>query len=334
MTRPRVAVLCERATDRPPGLQSLDVDFRYCAADGLAEAIRGARALLLWDFFSSAVSDVWVAADSLEWIHITAAGVDTLLFDELTDSDVVVTNARGVFDRPLAEYVLGAVIAHAKDSHTSFELQRRHEWQHRETRAITGATALVVGTGGIGREIAKLLRTAGLVVRGAGRRPVTDDPDFGDVISSDTLAAEAGWCDHLILAAPLTAQTRGLVDAAVLDAMKSDAHLVNIARGPMVDESALLAALTERRIGGATLDVFDTEPLPPEHPLWDAPNVTITAHMSADVVGWRDTLAAQFAENVRRWLAGEPLLNVVDKKLGYIPGAGAPATSRPSGVAR
>jgi phosphoglycerate dehydrogenase-like enzyme len=322
--RPAVAVLCARATDRPPGLDGLDVDFRFCAADGLADAVRGARALLLWDFFSTAVSDVWGDADSLEWIHITAAGVDTLLFDELRESDVVVTNARGVFDRPLAEYVLGAVIAHAKDSHTSFDLQRRHEWRHRETRSITGATALVVGTGGIGREIAKLLRAAGLTVRGAGRRAVADDPDFGEVISSANLAAEAGWCDHLILAAPLTAQTRGLVNAAVLDAMKPDAHLVNIARGPMVDESALLAALTERRIGGATLDVFDTEPLPPEHPLWDAPNVTITAHMSADVVGWRDTLAAQFAANVRRWLAGEPLLNVVDKKLGYIP----------SGVAR
>ena len=316
--RPIVAVLCERATDRPPGLDGLDVDFRYCTADGLAEAIRGARALLLWDFFSTAVSDAWADADSLEWIHITAAGVDTLLFDELRESDVMVTNARGVFDRPLAEYVLGAVIAHAKDSRSSLDLQRRHEWRHRETRSITGATALVVGTGGIGREIARLLRVAGLTVRGVGRRAVAEDPDFGEVIASDTLAAEAGWCDHLILAAPLTAQTRGLVDATVLDVMKADAHLVNIARGPMVDESALLAALNERRIGGATLDVFDTEPLPPEHPLWDAPNVTITAHMSADVVGWRDTLATQFAANVRRWLAGEPLLNVVDKKLGYI----------------
>jgi phosphoglycerate dehydrogenase-like enzyme len=328
MTRPRVAVLCERATDRPAGLEGLDVEFRYCDAEGLGEAVRGARALLLWDFFSTAVSDVWSAVDCLEWIHITAAGVDTLLFDELRESDVVVTNARGVFDRPLAEYVLGAVIAHAKGSLRSFDLQRRHEWQHRETRSITGATALVVGTGGIGREIAKLLRAAGLVVRGAGRRPIADDPDFGEVIASDNLAAEAGWCDHLILAAPLTAQTRGLVDARVLDAMKPDAHLVNIARGPMVDEAALLAALAEGRIGGATLDVFDTEPLPPQHPLWDAPNTTITAHMSADVVGWRDTLAAQFATNVRRWLAGEPLLNVVDKKLGYISGAGAPATSR------
>jgi phosphoglycerate dehydrogenase-like enzyme len=294
------------------------VEFRYCAADGLAKAVRGARALLLWDFFSTALREAWPDADRLEWIHITAAGVDTLLFDELRDSDVVVTNARGVFDRPLAEYVLGAVIAHAKDSLTSYDLQRRHEWRHRETRKIAGATALVVGTGGIGREIAKLLRAAGVVVRGAGRKVVTDDPDFGEIVDSGNLAAEVGWCDHLILAAPLTPATRGLVDAQVLAAMKPDAHLVNIARGPMVDESALLDALTARRIGGATLDVFDTEPLPPGHPLWDAPNVTITAHMSADAVGWRETLAAQFAANVRRWLAGEPLNNVVDKKLGYV----------------
>ncbi|MCV7149900.1 D-2-hydroxyacid dehydrogenase [Mycolicibacterium pyrenivorans] len=309
------------AEDRPPGLEDLDAELRFCTADGLAEAVRGARALLLWDFFSSAVADVWDRATDLEWIHITAAGVDTLLFDDLRASEVVVTNARGVFDRPLAEYVLGAVLAHAKDSRTSFDLQRRHEWRHRETRAITGATALVVGTGGIGRETARLLRAAGMVVRGAGRRAVAEDPDFGEIIDSATLSAHAGWCDHLILAAPLTPATRGLVDAAVLAAMKPDAHLVNIARGPMVDEAALLAALTEGEIGGATLDVFDTEPLPADHPLWDAPNVTITAHMSADVVGWRDVLAAQFAANARRWLAGEPLHNVVDKALGYVPGA-------------
>jgi phosphoglycerate dehydrogenase-like enzyme len=110
----------------------------------------------------------------------------------------------------------------------------------------------------------------------------------------------------------------------VLAAMKPDAHLVNIARGPMVDEAALLEALRQHRIGGATLDVFDTEPLPPGHPLWDAPNVTVTAHMSADAVGWREALAEGFATNARRWLAGEPLLNVVDKKLGYVP-AGATA---------
>lgn len=315
-------MLCEKADDRPPGLQNLDVDFRFCAADGLGSALRGARALLLWDYFSGALRAAWPAASDLEWIHITAAGVDTLLFDELRNSEVVVTNARGVFDRPLAEYVLGAVILHAKDSRTSFELQRRRQWRHRETRSITGATALVVGTGGIGREIAKLLRAAGLIVRGAGRRAVAQDPDFGEIICSAELSAAVGWCDYLILAAPLTDETRGLVDAEVLAAMKPDAHLVNIARGPMVDEDALLQALAQNQIGGATLDVFDTEPLPPEHPLWDLPNVTITAHMSADVTGWREGLAAQFAANARRWLAGEPMHNVVDKQLGYVPGVG------------
>ena len=316
-----IVVLCDQAFERPR-FDGLDVEFRYCVADGLAEAVRGARALVLWDFFSSAVRDAWRDADALEWIHVTAAGVDTLLFEELRDSDVVVTNAHGVFDRPIAEYVLGAVIAHAKDSRNSFDLQRRHEWQHRETRSIAGARALVVGTGGIGREIARMLRAAGMEVRGAGRRAAADDADFGVVVASEDLATEAAWCDHLVLAAPLTPATRGLVDAAVLSAMKPDAHLVNVGRGALVDESALVSALIERSIGGATLDVFDIEPLPIGHPLWEAPNVTITAHMSGDVVGWRDTLAAQYTENVRRWLVGEPLRNVVDKKLGYIPGPG------------
>jgi phosphoglycerate dehydrogenase-like enzyme len=241
-----------------------------------------------------------------------------LLFDALRDSDVVVTNAHGVFDRPIAEYVLGAVIAHAKDSRTSFDLQRRREWRHRETRSVLGAQVLVVGTGAIGREIARLLRAAGLEVRGAGRVARSGDPDFGEVVASSNLAAQVGDVDHLVLAAPLTEATRGLVDAKVLAAMKPDAHVINIARGPIVDEAALLNALQDRRIA-VTLDVFDREPLPPDHPLWDAPRATITAHMSGDVIGWRDTLAAQFVNNLQRWLAGEPLLNVVDKKLGYIP---------------
>lgn len=320
---PVIAVLCKEPTDRPLGLDVVGARLRYCTAEDLGEAVRGARALLLWDFFSTAVRDVWHEATDLEWIHVAAAGVDTLLrpdFPELRDSDVVVTNARGVFDRPIAEYVLGAVLAHAKDSRTSYALQREHRWRHRETRGIARARALVVGTGGIGREIARLLRAAGMQVRGAGRVARTDDPDFGDVVASAGLADEVGWCDHLVLAAPLTSSTRGLVDAAVLSAMKPDAHLINIGRGPLVDESALLWALRDNRIGGATLDVFDTEPLPPDHPLWDAPNVTITAHMAGDVVGWRETLAERFAENARRWLAGEPLMNVVDKQLGYVPG--------------
>jgi len=311
-----ITVLCAHADERPPDLGELPVELRHCDAAGLADAVRGAQVLMLWDFFSTAVRDVWRYADALEWIHVTAAGVDTLLFAELRRSDVVVTNAHGVFDRPIAEYVLGAILAHAKDSRRSLELQRERQWLHRETRSVAGATAIVVGTGGIGREIARLLRAAGLEVRATGRTERTD-PELGDVLASADLAAHVGWADHLVLAAPLTDATRGLVGAEVLAAMRPGSHLVNIARGPLVEEDALLEALRAGRIA-ATLDVFDAEPLPPDSPLWSAPGAVVTAHMSGDVVGWRETLARQFVDNANRWLSGQPLLNVVDKQLGYI----------------
>ena len=313
-------VLCEHADDRPRYLDDLQLsaEVRYCDAAGLSAAIRGARALMLWDFFSTAVRDVWDDADSLEWIHVPAAGVDTLLFDALRRSDVVVTNARGVFDRPIAEYVLGAVLAHAKDSRRSMDLQRERRWLHRETRGVAGSTALVVGTGPIGREIARLLRAVGMEIRGVGRTARAADPDFGEVVASGDLAEHADWADHLVLAAPLTEATRGLVDAQVLASMKPDAQLVNVARGPLVDEDALVDALAAGRIAAATLDVFGTEPLPADSRLWETPGVVVTAHMSGDIVGWRDTLARQFAANARRWLAGQPLLNVIDKDLGYV----------------
>ena len=260
-------------------------------------------------------------ADSLEWIHITAAGVDTLLFDELRDSDVVVTNARGVFDRPIAEYVLGAVIAHAKDSRSSFDLQRRHQWQHRETRSITGATALVVGTGGIGREIARLLRAAGLVgsrARAAGPSPTT--PTSARSLQSDNLAGRG----RLVRSrGPGRAADRR--DAGTGRRRGTGGDEARRAPGqhrPRPDGRRVRAArradrTPDRRRPPSTSSTPSR--CPPDHPLWDAPNVTITAHMS----GRRGRLARHPGRpvrgNVRRWLAGEPLLNVVDKKLGYIP---------------
>ncbi|MDD9205544.1 NAD(P)-dependent oxidoreductase, partial [Georgenia sp. 10Sc9-8] len=195
-------------------------EVRYTDAANLGKAVEGADAVFLWDFFSTALRDVWPQADRLRWVHVAAAGVDTLLFEELRSSSVVVTNARGVFDRPIAEYVLGAVLAHAKDSRRSLELQHARRWQHRETTLVAGTTALVVGTGAIGRETARLLRAVGMEVRGAGRRARAADPDFGTVVASADLAEHAGWADHLVVVAPLTPATRGLVDRTVLAAMK------------------------------------------------------------------------------------------------------------------
>jgi phosphoglycerate dehydrogenase-like enzyme len=313
-------VLCEHLEEHPGHLDPLRgrLELRFTDAARLPDAIVGAQVLFLWDFFSSAVEQVWERCTDLQWIHVAAAGVDTLLFPGLVSSDVVVTNARGTFDRPIAEFVLASVLAHAKLLHESHDLQRRHEWRHRETRGIAGACALVVGTGAIGREIARLLAAAGLQVRGAGRSPGGADPDFGTMVPSAELPSQVSWADYVVNATPLTDATRGLFDAGVFAAMKPTAHFINIGRGASVVEADLLAALTSRSIDGASLDVFDTEPLPADSPLWDAPGMVVSAHMSGDVVGWRDTLARQFVDNAERWLAGQPLVNVVDKALGYV----------------
>jgi len=318
---PVVVVLCASSDQRPPHLEALDgrVTLRYADAAGLASAVGEARALFLWDFFSTAVADVWSHCDRLEWIHVAAAGVDTLLFDGLRESRVTVTNARGVFDRPIAEFVLASVLAHAKRLHESHDLQREAVWRHRETRTVAGARALVVGTGGIGREIARLLRAVGLRVRGAGRTARTDDVDFGDVVASADLVHQVGWCDYLINAVPLTPQTRGLINADVFAALRPSAHLVNVGRGATVVQHELAEALVAGRFDGASLDVFEDEPLPVDSPLWSIPGVVVSAHMSGDVIGWRDVLARQFVANAERWLQGEPLENVVDTALGYVP---------------
>lgn len=317
MVLPRIAVLCRDDQDRPPGLDAIPAELVYTAAAGLPEAIRDADALFLWDFFSPALRSAWPAAGRLRWIHVAAAGVDAILFAELVDSDVVVTNARSIFDQPIAEYVLTAIGAHAKQLHLSRDLQRDHVWQHRETRALAGQQVLIIGTGGIGRATARLLRATGLRVRGAGRVPVADDPDFGAVVASAELADHLGDVDQLVLAAPLTAETSGMINSAVLAAMKPGSQLINVGRGQLVDEQDLLQALDSGRGLTATLDVFGTEPLQVDHPFWDRDDVIISPHLSGDTVGWRDRLAAQFAELAILWLQGEPLINIVDKRLGY-----------------
>ena len=241
--------------DVPAALATLAgrIEFRACDGTGLAGALPGARALFMWDFFSSALADAWSAATDLEWIHLAAAGVDTLLFDALRDSDVVVTNARGTFDRPIAEFVLASVLAHAKRLYESWELQRNGVWRHRETATVAGARALAVGTGAIAREIARLLAAVGVVVRGAGRTPSVTDPDFTEVVSSLDLRAGVGWADYVINATPLTAQTTGLFDAAVFSAMRPGAMFVNVGRGQSVVEADLLAVLESGHLSGAAL---------------------------------------------------------------------------------
>ncbi|OYO20941.1 hydroxyacid dehydrogenase [Enemella dayhoffiae] len=314
-----VVILTRDDLGPPSNLARLErlAEVRVCTAAGLADALPGADVLLWWDYFSPALAQAWGYADRLRWVHVASAGVDAVLFDELRDSDVLLSNARGVFDQPIAEFVLASVLAHLKDLPRLYRRQQERHWEHAETLRAAGRTALVVGTGGIGRATARLLKAVGFEVRGVGRTPRVTDPDFGQVVPSAELAEHVGWADHVVLAAPLTDQTRGLVERRVLAAMRPTAQLVNVGRGPLVVEADLIAALESGGIAAAALDVFETEPLPNDSPLWSLPGVQVSAHLSGDVVGWRDSLAEQFEQNLRRWVAGEELPSVVDKQRGY-----------------
>ena len=325
-----VAVLAREQGPRPPGLEPVAEVSTICYAvsvQELADALGDADVLLVWDFRSTKLRDAWPHARHLRWIHVAGVGVETVLFPELVASDVVLTNSRGVFDQALAEYVLGLMLAFAKGFPATFDLQRRHAWQHRETEQLRGQTVLVVGAGGIGRAVGRLARCAGMHVVGVAHFARPSDPDLGRVVAARDLRAILGEADYIVIAAPLTSETTGMFDAAAFDRMKPTARLINVGRGPIVDEDALLTALRAKRIAGAALDVFSDEPLPTDHPFWDLPGVIVSPHMAGDFTGWMTALAQLFVRNFLRWRSGEPLLNVVDKRRGYVPTQPAPPSA-------
>jgi phosphoglycerate dehydrogenase-like enzyme len=318
LTPPRVTVLVDR--DLPPDLDEISrvAEVRTARADDLDVAIDGAEVLLTWDIRRGLLDGAWESANRLRWIHTASAGVDNVLIPGVVASGVTVTNSRGVFDTAIAEYVLGLVLTFAKDLAGSRDRQNRRVWEHRDTELVAGTTAVVVGVGSIGRATARMLRAVGVRVSGVGRTTRSGDPDFGTVAAATGLARLLPDADYVVLAAPLTEQTRGLVGAAELAAMRPTARLINVGRGELVVEAELVDALTAGRIAGAALDVFECEPLPPTSPLWILPGVLVSPHMSGDSIGWRHQLAELFLDNLRRWCAGEPLLNVVDKDVGYV----------------
>lgn len=313
MSEPTLLVL---DTDPSPRLGRLTgrARIRYTDEAHLAARLPSADVLLVWDLTSDAVRAAWPGAGPRPaWVHTASAGVDRLLCPELTASETVVTNARGIFERPVAEYVAGLVLAFAKDLPGTLELQRQHRWRHRESTRLAGSRAVVVGAGPIGREITKLLTALGVRVALVGRRARRTIHGAEDL---DRLTALADW---VICAAPLTESTRGMFDARFFGLMQPSARFINVGRGPMVVEDDLAEALRRRWIAGAALDVFEREPLEPRSPLWDVPDLIVSPHMSGDTAGWRDRLSEQFVAMYELWAAGEPLPNVVDKRRGYVP---------------
>lgn len=258
-------------------------------------------------------------AARLRWVHSLAAGVEGMLFPELVESSIVLTNGRGVFRRSLAEFVIAAALFFGKDLRRMVRGQAAGQWAPFDVEELHGATLGIVGYGEIGRAVAELARAFGMKVLALRRRPelCSADPLVNEAFAPGLRREMISRCDYLVISAALTPQTRGLIGAGEIAAMKPNAVLINVGRGPVVEESALVEALTARRIRGAALDVFDVEPLPVGHPFYSLDNVLLSPHCADHTVGWLEMAMQCFIANFRRYTAGQPLENIVDKRQGY-----------------
>jgi phosphoglycerate dehydrogenase-like enzyme len=294
---------------------------RLSSYDGVEEKIRDAEVVITWSLRPEQIK----LAQELRWIHSPAAAVHQLLFPELVDSDIVITNGRDVHGPVVAEHVIAMIFALAKKLPQASRFQQKRVWGQEELwnsrphpREVEGATLGLVGLGSIGRTAARHAGALGMRVIAVREHPEKGSPEGVEQVFAsaqlDTLLAQS---DFVVLAAPVTPATHNLIDAARLAKMKPDACLINVGRGQLVDEAALVQALRDNRIGGVALDVFVEEPLPASSPLWDFENVLITPHTAGLTENQWQRQYALVAENLRRYLNHQPLLAIVDKEKGY-----------------
>jgi phosphoglycerate dehydrogenase-like enzyme len=258
---------------------------------------------------------VFPFAKKVRWVHTLSAGVDKLLFPELVESPVPLTNGRGAFKDGLAEFVIAAMLFFAKDLRRLVRNQAASRWEHFDVDFLRGQVLGVVGYGEIGRESARLARALGMQVVATSRRGANSSD--AQVYPLEQLREMLSVCDYVLLATPLTPETKGMIGEAELKAMKRSAVIVNVGRGPVIVEAALIAALEQKRIRGAALDVFEREPLPEGHAFYRLDNVLLSPHSADHTVGWEQLAMQIFLENFERFRNGLPLANVVDKKAGY-----------------
>jgi phosphoglycerate dehydrogenase-like enzyme len=265
--------------------------------------------------------DVWHRANAVRWVHSLSAGVEKLLIPEFVESPVPLTNARGVFKRSLAEFVVLGMLYFYKHVRRLVESQRSHRWDDFMVDWLPGKIMGVVGYGEIGRECATLAKVLGVKIYATRRKPELSsaDPILDRVFPSTQLHQMLKEVDVVVAAAPLTPETRHMLSGPEFGVMKPCALVMNVGRGPVIDEAALIEALQKKRVAGAALDVFEQEPLAADSALWDMENVLISPHCTDRTrePDWLDLSAQCFVENFGRFVRGEPLANVVDKKAGY-----------------
>lgn len=270
-------------------------------------------------------SDILALAPNLRWLALPSAGAERILRMGLTQArpDLFITTASGVHGEPISEFVLSVMLIWARRWPEIMAAQREKRWPESQLELmggeLDGATLGIIGLGAIGRRIAQLGRAVGMrvVAQRHSATPGQPDPDVDALFAPDRLADLLGQADYVVISAPSTPETHHLITAERLRQMKRSAVLINISRGELVDEAALIAALRDGTIAGAGLDVFETEPLPTESPLWSMPNVILSPHISGVTPRYSTRLTTLFLENVARLRSGQPLRNVVDPARGY-----------------
>jgi phosphoglycerate dehydrogenase-like enzyme len=289
--------------------------------DGVGDHLQDAEIVITW----SLRPEQFKAARKLRWIHSPAAAVHQLIFPELVNSDVILTNSSQVHGPVVAEHVIALLFALAKRLPDAVRLQQKHTWGQEpmwrgrpRPRELAGATVGLVGIGSIGREVAKRASALGMRVIATREHPEKGSPENVEkILPSSRIDEVLSQSDYVILAAPLTSTTRRLMNAVRFEKMKAEACLINVSRGPLVDQDALAQALRQKKIGGAALDVFDQEPLPSGSPLWDLENLLITPHTAAMTEKLWARHYKLIAENLRSYLAHKSLQAIVDKQKGY-----------------
>lgn len=302
-----------------PGARVVQMSREGLVHEDAEAALAAARVLLRGGVPASVLDHIVGRAPRLEWIHSFSAGVDRVATPAVRERGLIVTNARGVFSRPIAEYVVMMCLAIARRLPQLLELERERTWQPLRGTELGGMTIGIVGFGSIGAEVARLLAPFEASILATRRHPERGTADLPDVelLGLDRLDDLLRRSDIVVVAAPLTDDTAGMIGAAQLQEMPEHAWLINIARGRLLDELALRRALESGWIGGAVLDVFNEEPLPPDSPLYGTPNLIITPHTSWSSDRVVERSVDLFVANLRRFAAGETLENVVDLEAGY-----------------
>jgi len=290
------------------------------SAEAFQRAAPEASIIFNWSGSGALLREVLGMCPNVRWVHCRAAGLDDLLSPELIAHSVPLTNGSGVFSPPLGEFVLGAILYFAKDFRRLIRNQAAGVWEQFDVAEVSGQTAGIVGYGDIGRAVATRLKAMGMNVL-ALRRTVAPagavDPLVSKYYGTDRLREMIAQCDYVVVTAPLTAETRGMIGAAEFAAMKPSAVMINVGRGAVIDEPAMIDALIGKRILGAALDVFAIEPLPAGHPFYKLENVLLSPHSTDHTVDWLERAMQFFLVQFERFAKGEALLNVVDKKRGY-----------------